>query len=157
DERYMFQYLPAMLLGQGDYQWDDLIHELAEALGISLTFSPTPAVYGRPEVDSPLWANMENAAVLLDAVAINTGRTVVRNLDATYALYTVDNSYQTAIQNRANAGTPFTRTAGGNLFNGNPITMSGLANAGFARYPGANLTIARNAILPNRVVVTFPS
>lgn len=148
DDRYWWQFLPGFLLGLGDYKWDDLINELIIQMGISLTFAPTPQIYGTPEYDSQLWANAENAAVLLDAVAYNTGRVVVRNYDGTYQLMTYGDGVTQAFNNR-NAVGQLIRTAGGGLFDIRGIALG-------AGGPQPSVPLAANLVAPIGVNVTFP-
>ena len=156
DERFYMQTTPALLELQQGMTWEFLLNELAITLGISLsTFSAIEGVYGQPELDSPFWALQESAAALLDAVALNVGRSVVRNYDGSYVLYTPLESQQIVNTNRGIVNplfpvsghiTPFNtvRTAGGDMF------VSGTA------MPAGNLTNAKNWVVPNNVVVSFP-
>ncbi len=143
DGRYYFQGTPASLRVKQGTTWTSLLTQLADALGITLTYSAIASVYGQPEPDSQLWTNAENAAVLLDAVAYNVGRVVVRKLDGTFALYTPAEAAAIAYANRGSASA-VVRTAGGDLF------TSG------TRLPVGNLTLARNAVLPATIRVTYP-
>ncbi len=143
DGRYLFQGSPVLLHVKQDTTWASLLTELASALSITLTYDLIPAVYGQPEPDSQLWANFENAATLLDAIAYNVGRKVVRNLDDTYSLQSPTASQAIVNANRGNASR-VVRTAGGDIF------YSG------TQLPVGDLTKARNAIVPNDITVTFP-
>ncbi len=86
DERYWFQYSSVTLHLNSSTSWDNLIVACANALGIFIYYTPIESTYSQPEPDSPLWVNEENPAVLLDAIAANLGRVVVRALDGTYTL-----------------------------------------------------------------------
>lgn len=144
DERYWWQYSPLSLQINKDSRWDDLLDQLAVALGITLVSDDTLEVYGQPEPDSQLWTNFENVGVLLDAVAYNTGRTVVRLLDGSYILRTSQES-QTIVQTNRNTAPKLVRTTGGDLFySGNMMLKAG------------DLSSVRNAVVPDFVNVTFP-
>lgn len=147
DERYYFQNSPISLHVAYGTTWGDLLDSLALALGITLTYSTIPDAYTQPEPDSPLWSNMESAPLLLDAVAYNLGRVVVRNLDGSYTLKTPSESQTLVTSNRGNANT-VVRTAGGDLFN------SGSLIPGNAAIP--DLRNSRNSVVPNTVRVSFP-
>lgn len=145
DERYYLAGSPVYLHPQQGTTWADLIQQLALAMGITISLaSAINPAYTAPELDSQLWCNLENATVLLDAVAANIGRTVVRNLIGTYSLLTPFESVVVATTNRP-IPQQVVRIAGGDFFN--PPTT---------RLPVGSLTQARNAVLPSEVLVTFP-
>ncbi len=143
DERYYGIGTPCSLTVSEGTTWDTLLTALGASLGLSLSYSALDAVYGVPEPDSQLWANKEDAAVLLDAVACNLGRVVVRDLDGTYHLYTHAESYALAVANRGNAGS-VVRTAGGDIFYSGSVFKTG------------SLVPFKNSIVPGRIDVTFP-
>lgn len=143
DERWFFQGSPATLHPDKDSTWEDFANSVANQLGILLSFDPIPSSYGRPETDSQLWANFEYGAVLLDAIALNVGRVVVRKLDGTYALEDPNSSAAIVTSNRGNARTVI-RMAGGDIFG----QGQGL--------PGGSNQNARNAVVPRSIWVTFP-
>ncbi len=143
DERYYFQGTPVTLHLTQDSTWDSLIAQVALSLGVAVSNTAVQAAYGKPELDSQLWCNYENAATLLDALAANIGRVVVRNLVGTYHLLTPEESLARVNGNRGNAG-QVVREMGGDLF------TSG------TQLPVGNLTPARGAVVPAEVVVTFP-
>jgi len=145
DERYWWQYVSASLLGSGDYTWDSLLIELESALGITLAYDPIPLVYGTPEYDSYFWTNIESAAALLDAVAYNIGRVVVRRYDGTYELDTPAESVVIAQTNRGDVNQLY-RVAGGDLF----------LQSGTTALPVKGLDNSRNTVVPAGVTVTFP-
>lgn len=142
DERYYWQNSPISLRVTKDTTWASLISQIATALSVTISGSAVPVAYGQPEPDSQLWTNMENVAVLLDAIAFNIGRVVVRGLDGTYQLLSPSESQTIVGTNRV---APVTRMAGGNMFA--PPT-EGL--------PVGDLRPARNAVVPSSVTVTFP-
>lgn len=136
DERYYWQWRNADVYHPTeDSTWLEIITQLAVQLGITIEGS-IPSVYLQPEPDSHFWTNYENAAVLLDAVAWNLGRTVVRNFDGTYNL---QENAEAAVQVITNRGVPV-RIAGGDI-GGN--------------LDGQFLTSVANAVLPQTVLVTF--
>ncbi len=143
DERYFAQGTPATVRVDQNTTWDDLIAQLANELGIVLTYSAIPINYSRPSSDSQLWCNQETASLLLDAVAYNIGRTVVRNLDGSYVLLNPAESQTRSNNNRGNSS-KVVRMAGGDIFS------SG------TRIPAGNLTDFRNSVVPANVNVTFP-
>ncbi len=143
DERYFAQGTPATIRVDQNTTWDDLIAQLANELGIVLTYSAIPINYSRPSSDSQLWCNQETASLLLDAVAYNIGRTVVRNLDGSYVLLNPAESQTRSNNNRGNSS-KVVRMAGGDIFS------SG------TRIPAGNLTDFRNSVVPANVNVTFP-
>lgn len=100
DERYFWQYSPVSLEVTYASKWENLIKQLSDALNAFILSSNISPVYGTPEPDSHLWSKMENAAVLLDAVAYNVGRVVVRQLDGIYYLLTPPESWRIAVGNR---------------------------------------------------------
>lgn len=151
DERYWWQWLPVSLFVgvrqmPANTTWPGIITQLAAQLGIFITIDAILPVYGVPEPDSPLWINMENAAVYLDAVANNIGRRVVRKLDGTYVLLSGNQSRVVTGFNAGELGGDFRqRIAGGDMFN--PITTLPIGNI---QQASVNLTV------PASVNVTFP-
>lgn len=144
DERYYWQYNPVSLQVNKDTTWDGLVEILSDSLGVDIDPGPIQTVYGQPEADSQFWANQESAAVLLDAVAYNLGRIVVRDLDGTYTFQTPEDSQAIVDANRPNASS-VVRMAGGDIFQ----------PAG-TKLKAGNLTKSKNSILPTSVTVTFP-
>lgn len=142
DERYYFDS-PISLRVTFTTTWSSLISQIAASLGRTITCSAIPAAYGQPEPDSQLWTNQEDIGFLLDAVAYNIGRVVVRALDGTYSLLTPQESRTIVLNNRGNV-TAVVRTAGGDIFASGGKTKAG------------NLTPARNAVTPAQIVVAFP-
>jgi len=143
DERYYWQYSSITLHPNSKTTWTDLLLLLQTNLGISLTCSALAPAYGTgPEPDSQIWTNVESTALLLDAVAYNLGRMVVRNLDGTYALMTPVESYVVSSANRSLSEEA--RIAGGDIFNTD------------TRYPAGDLSAAQNLVIPASVVVSFP-
>lgn len=143
DERWHLQSTGVSLRVNQNTTWDSLIVQLASALGVTVTGSAIDAVYGRPEPDSQLWCSQEYAEILLDAVALNLGRTVVRNFAGTYSLLTVNESAVIALLNRGNSAN-VVRTAGGNVFSAPEFTKAG------------NLNLTKNAVVPSSITVAFP-
>lgn len=158
DQRYFFQGSSVTLHATPGTEWTDLIDQIAAALVITIDYDWTndfggafdtieelvdhDAPYFQPEPDSQLWTNQESAGVLLDAIAANIGRVVVRNLDGTFALDTWEDSDAQAKLNRGDAG-QVVRSAGGDVFcSGTMLDW--------------DLTGARNAVCPAYVQVTFP-
>ncbi len=144
DERYYWQYAPVRLDFESDTTWVDLIDQLSVALNISINYSDITPSMGDPEVDSHLWNRMGNAAILLDAVAFNLGRTVVRNMDGTYELQTAMDGAEHIATNRGNPLTTV-RFAGGEIFNSGILTLR-----------AGDLTKAKNSVIPANLSVTFP-
>jgi hypothetical protein len=143
DERYYWQGDSASLaVKQGD-TWATLIESAASALGVSVSYSAVSADYGSPDADSQLASAAQNAALLLDALAYNTGRVVVRNLNGSYALLTYDESFARAVASR-NYTSDLARLAGGDLF------------ASGGRIKAGDLRPAQNSVVPHTVTVAFP-
>lgn len=142
DERYFFQGNSTTFQVTSGSTWESLITEISTDLGITITYSAIPTEYAGPEPDSSLWTCKEASSSLLDAIAFNLGREVVRNLDGTYELLTPEESYARVQTNFA--ATNGVRTAGGDmLFTGTV-------------YPAGNLNKAKEVILPATITVTFP-
>jgi hypothetical protein len=154
DERYYWQFTSsATLHPQAFDTWDDLLQILAGVLGVSLLHDGTPAYWGRPEPDSQLWTASENAAVLLDAVALNVGCAVVRNLDGTYELQTTAKARDIALSNRNHVGPiafvdsigplsptsekPVARRAGGDMYQSGGLLPVGDLNPSRNHVPAA--------------------
>lgn len=147
DDRYYLQddALPPLQINQNT-TWQSLINTIASVLNLTITNTAISSAYGQPEPDSQLWCNLENAPVLLDAIAYNIGRTVVRNLNGTYTLQTPREAAAVVIQNRPSAASTV-RLAGGDIFSPGTPPLN---------LPVGNLQPARNAVLPAAVNVTFP-
>ena len=146
DERYYWQGQDAgvfKITNNVTCTWASLVTAIAARLGITISLSAVPAAYGIPEADSPLWSDHQSITVLLDAIAANIGRTVVRNLDGTYALLTPSESMTRVTANRGPAGL-VQRTAGGDLF-----------QSGVSQLPIGTLGKSRNAIAAATVRVCF--
>lgn len=143
DERYYFQGNPVDLTITSSTSWDDLLTILAADLGIPLTWSAISSAYFQPEADSQLWTRQEEAAVLLDAVAYNLGRTVVRNLDGSYDVLTPEESNNRIVANRGDVRR-VVRMAGGEIFQSGTLL------------PAGDLRKARNAVIPANLNITFP-
>ncbi len=142
DERFFFQNTPVSLHVDKTSTWESLINQAAIALNITISPTIIETVYGTPELDSPLWTNWESAPILLDALAANIGRTLVRKLNGSYALLTPTESNALALSNRQT--TKVIRTAGGDIFNSGNL------------YPVGDLRAARNPVVPSSIAVTFP-
>lgn len=147
DDRFYSQNSPVLMQVKAGMSWGYLFDQLAVALGITLnSHSPIESVYGSPEPDSALWSNWESAATLLDACAENVGRTVVRQYDGSYTLYTPAESQSVWRRNRHGV-TPaggYVRVAGGEIFHSGVET---------SRY---NLRDNKSWIIPQNIKVTFP-
>lgn len=143
DERYRFTGTPLTLRPDSTTTWDQLIQTAAATLGIALTYSTLDPAYGQPEPDSALWASLSDASLLLDALAANVGRTVVRNLDGTYQLQTAAEARAIVLANQG-AFASVQRAVGGEIF------------ASGAALPAGDLRAGRNAITPAQIVVAFP-
>lgn len=166
DERYWWQSFPVSL-GPNRYStWPGLLDEIADALNIVLNYAEVPGCYGTPCPDSQLWTNAENAALLLEAVARNLGRTVVRKLEGDYALLTPLQSQAIANANRGRrvpgnektGGDQFVsdflcRTAGGDIFESGVILPKPPVRNIF---PDRLFQLSRNATVPATVRVCFP-
>jgi hypothetical protein len=143
DERYYWQTTPCSLTLNHETTWDNLITTIAASLNVDIQYSEIPEEYGQPEPDSQFWCRFENAPALLDAVAYNLGRRVIRNLDGTIELLTFGQSGSRTESNRGNIRY-LVRTAGGDIFQ-----SGGELRAG-------NLFESRNSVVPTKVRVTFP-
>lgn len=143
DDRYYLQFASATIHPDRDTTWASVISSLATALGVTINYSTIPTPYAGPEVDSQFWTNLESAAELLDAVAANIGRRVVREFDGTYTLLTPSESQSRVLTNRGSVNN-LVRLAGGDVFSSGTKIMAG------------NLVPAANAILPTSLDVTFP-
>ncbi len=140
DERYNWQFRSAGVIGATALAtWDSFLSALKIALGISITNAAFEAVYLSPEPDSNLYTNYESPAILLDALAWNTGRTFVRSFDGTYSLEPIGGNTADIAANRPAA--PRYRAFGGDIYD-----------------PQETGTIQPwiNAALPEKVTVTFP-
>lgn len=142
DERYYFQGTPISLQVTPSSTWQSLLTQLATALGVSISPPTIPAVYGQPEPDSQLWLGYEDAGAVLDAVAYNIGKVVVRGLDGTYSLQDSTTAQGLVATNRVLVNG--VRAAGGELFSSGSLVRAG------------DLRPARNVVVPNTVYVTFP-
>ncbi len=142
DERYYWNYTSVTLRVTRGTTWPMLIDQLANTLDIVLNYSLVSSNYAYPEPDSQLWVNLEDANTLLDAIAFNLGRIVVRNLDGRYDLLTYGESQDLVISNRRGTENQVVRAAGGNIFG------SGLKTG--------NLNPSKNAAIPETVTVAFP-
>lgn len=140
DDRYQFQGTPVSLHVEYTTLWADLLEQLSNALNITISYSPVELVYGGPETDSHLWSCWESAAILLDAVAANIGRVVVRNFDGSYSLYTAQESVNIVLTNRGKSSSVI-REAGGNFFD-SPKVM--------------NINNARNLAVPASLNFVYP-
>jgi len=144
DERYYFQGTPVLLTIDQETDWDDLIDELTNTLGITLLTNPiVQPAYGRPEKDSQLWCRFEQAPALLDAVAANLGLTVVRLLSGSYELLNPTQSAARINTNRGDANS-VVRTAGGDIFTSGTKLLVG------------DLTAAHNSVVPGILNITYP-
>lgn len=123
DERYFWQWrsMASRIVGAGESRtdepdletWAGWVEALDETLGIELDL-PTDIAdeYFRPDKTS-LNLLKQNAAVLLDAVALSCGRRVVREFDGTVALM----SPETALERHKD------NVASGRWVAGGPITL----------------------------------
>lgn len=89
DERYWWQFEGAVQVDLTGTQttWDGLTQYLADQLVITGTFEAVDSVYFKPAMDAALFSSQENPAALLDAVAYNTGREIMRKYDGTYLIH----------------------------------------------------------------------
>jgi PKD repeat protein len=138
DERYFWRGRPAGAVRPYG-SWGELVDQLGDALGAAVAYEPVEDAYGWPEPDSGLYSSRESAAALLDAVAANLGRVVVREFSGLVRLvrWADANAAASAAGLDAAAGT---RVAGG------PSTP----------FLPASSSSRRAAVLPARVVVSFP-
>ena len=143
DERWYYQGTTVTIHPTPTATWEDLIAEIADALNVTIAYSAISSDYSEPEPDSPLWANKQDAAVLLDAVAANIGRVCVREYDGSLTLLTWAETQARIATNRGTAP-QVVRMAGGDLFTSGQLL------------PVGNQTYARNAVVPQQVTVTFP-
>lgn len=143
DERYHWQYNPVSLHVPPGTTWLSLITQLGTALGVSITTDSINSSYAVPEADSTLWTNMENAGLLLDAIAYCLGCTVVRSLSGSYTIQSPSSANTVVLANRGDV-LRVARTAGGDLFSSGTLL------------PVGNLTKSKNLILPEKVRTTFP-
>jgi len=143
DERYWLQGTPITLKIRQNTTWAQVISQIANAGKITITNSTIENVYFQPEPDSQLWLNEESVATLLDAVAYNLGRVVVRNLSGTYSLLTATESL-TRVRNNTPTARRTGRVAGGDIF------LSG------TRLPVGSLFKSKNSVVAPTVRVTFP-
>jgi hypothetical protein len=132
DERYYWRDLGCPLGGYQLESWGAALGAIALRLGIDLEIPSVGDTWGVPEPDSQLWSDGTPAGVLLDAVAANLGRTVVRKLNGTYRLLSAADS---ALIVDDNLDLGLTEMAGGDL-----LPDSGVAGS----------------IVPESVTVNFP-
>ncbi len=142
DERYWWQYSSASLEVFTTTTWNDLIGQVMELLNVEITPFQISSVYQQPEPDSQFWCNLQSPSLLLDAIALNLGRTVVRNLNGTYSLLTPSESV-TIVNNNRGPASKVARLMGGNLFEGKGTKIS-------------DLSASKNTVVPNFVTVSFP-
>jgi hypothetical protein len=132
DQRYFLQWTTAGKLDTGT-SWDGLLTAVASRLNIDMSLD-SGGNYGNPHPDSDLYSPYINGALLLDAIAWNTGRVIVRQWDGTYYAQ----NYSTAA---GLVGDP-DRLSGGDFTA--DLTTDNSKN------------LSPNAILPEKVTVTFP-
>lgn len=143
DERYYWQNTPITLRIDNSTTWNSLIAQLADSLNVTIRPPLVDTAYSKPEADSQLWVNAENAPALLDAIALSVGRVVVRSFDGSYDLFSPTDSAALVESSRGNAGKVI-RYAGGDMFTSGTKLKAG------------NLTKAKNAVVPSAITVTFP-
>ena len=143
DARYYWRGTGVSLSPKETTSWDSVITSLGTAVGVTPIYTSIPSSYTRPEPDSQLFCNWENAALLLDIAANNIGRTVVRDLDGVVYLYTPAESQAKVLFNRGDVRT-LVRTAGGDMFSSGTNVKAG------------NLFHSKNPIIPASLTVTFP-
>jgi hypothetical protein len=132
DGRYFLQYTNAAIPSTGG-GWDSMLASVASGLSITLTYDTCATAYALPHPMSDIVAQYANAAVLLDAIAANTGRVIVRNWDGSY--YCQNISTANDVDNDPD------------LLAGGDLTDS---------FGTVGTNYAVNALLPNQVQVTFP-
>ncbi len=142
DERYLFHQWDGAgvitctaLTTTGS--WSDLLASIAGTMGITLTFNPVEPVYGVPEPDSAIYTNWESPAVLLDAVAANIGRVVVRSDYLTYRLLTWEEAIEDQEANR-------------------PLSKNNLVGGAALTSTNAPISQVNRSMMPQNVTVTFP-
>jgi len=83
--------------------WDNFFQGLANtALDINLVYSVIDSVYQNPDPDSDLnYQTGENAWIILESAAAMVGRTVVRNFDGSYSMWTADEANEIKAENLA--------------------------------------------------------
>lgn len=144
DDRYYWQDSDITLAPiSATDTWATLIARAATALTITLTYSTIQAAYGRPEPDSQLWTTAESAATVLDALAANIGRVLIRTLNGTYTLQTPAEAAAIATTNRNAVLNAVGRLAGGDPFDS-------------ASPFGGDLGEGRNPSVPSVVRVNYP-
>lgn len=143
DDRYFSQSTPASLKLTLNTTWENLLTQLAISLDISLTYSSIESAYYKPEIDSQLFCTGQSASMLLDAVAWNLGRVVVRKMDGSYALYRASES-KVIVNNNRGPINNVVRLAGGDIFNSGGNLRIG------------NLQKQKNAVIPSHVDFYFP-
>lgn len=136
DERYNWQFRPAGVIDTTALAtWDTFLASLETSLGITVSHDVFSAAYLSPEPDSDLYSSYESAALLMDAIGWNTGRTFVRNYDATYSFIRPGNAAF------SRPSTPRYRAFGGDIYD---PQETGVVQPWI------------NAALPEKVIVTFP-
>lgn len=131
DERFWWWYKNADIeIEQAVTTWDDLIDQVGTALGIEILRDTIPAAYLTPGRD--LEARQESLPLLLDAIAYNIGRRVVREQDGTVTLMGI-------VQSRARE----------------EVNLEEIRMVGGDRLLGVD-GAERALILPERVTVRFP-
>ena len=163
DERYYWQWKPTAVTSVKPYDtdtWTTLVHNLRADLGISLDPASISTTYLQPQQDSQLWTNKENAAVLLDVVAYNVGRTFVRKLDGTYEFMDYQTAADLVVENRG-TGDKVIAFAGGDIFYAGSKLNSGKKTAESPSLQDGVGTLlqapdVRRAVLPKEIVVSFP-
>lgn len=143
DDRFYARGTPITFHPTPSSTWASLLSQTAAALGITLTVPAIESVYGQPEPDSQLWLNLEDSGQLLDALAFNVGRIVVRNFDGTYKLMRASESLTQVNTNYGNAKKVV-------LVAGGDILCSG------STLPAGDLRPGLNTVCPATINVTFP-
>lgn len=104
DERYYFHQMHNGGVINGvdgpTETWEEVIDQLVSNLGITLNYNPPSAAYGFPELDSPLYSNYENPAVLLDMAAANIGGVVCRGFGGSYGIQRWSDAVTYSVDNR---------------------------------------------------------
>lgn len=153
DERYYWPWFSSVKTQINDQTtWSSLIQAITAPFISQPTFPmPNPA-YGAPMIDSDLYANYENAAVLLDTIGFDLGWALVRNMDGSFNFVTEDQSRSQTLINRTLLGQVIRLSGGRSLENDANGVDPGSDSISF----GAQNIAADFAILPASVTVTFP-
>jgi hypothetical protein len=120
--------------------WNDLVQQIATALGVTITLPNLEAVYLKTPPDPTRWTRVDYGSDLLDHLAYTIQRVVVRNFNGTYTLQTASTANSLVLSFRGSI----------------PILTAGGLIAGSGTLKIGDVTNSKNGMLPNTLYVRFP-